>query len=341
MSGHLSLGAKNQVTLQYEHPKWASKECEYICPSCNHDVILRRGEINRAHFAHKASTHPCSFYESPTESQIHRDAKHAMKSILEKGEDITIERKCHDKDCSYIDSFEIPRVTESSKIVLEHKFVCNGRRYADVAYLDNNEIFAIFEILHTHKTKEVCRNGDWFEIKARDVINSDGKSLRCQRKFLCPKCSVRYEKAHQVWIADTFDRLRKHKEEEDIEFHEELQKLREAELNRRHEQDMQAVSVSEPWIAHKERPNIAEWNEKLIQEASLNTCEVITEERKEKMRLAAIRNEQEKERREIMQKIKTYEQLMDRERRDQLRRDNPVDYDSDYEQDYRIPKRWA
>lgn len=270
---HFFMGALNKETSKYENPKWASKKNDYTCPDCDNYVILRQGKINRPHFAHKTSTHPCYYYDKPSEAQIHKDAKEALKNILERGEEITIERKCGNIDCKVKDIFEIPKVSETSSIVLEHRFTYNGTKIADVAYLDSDEVLAIFEILNTSVTKEERRPDDWFELKAIDVINADFLSFHCQRHVLCETCN---------------------KQTSEEEKRNENERKRDAEIRNANES--------------------------------------------KRRRELEISNAREEARRQHA-KIQTIEELMDRERRDQLRKDNPDDYDSDYEQDYRIPKR--
>jgi competence CoiA-like predicted nuclease len=55
MSYHFSMGAINKLTNNYEHPKIANKKYKYICPSCEKDVIFKKGKIKQPHFAHYKS----------------------------------------------------------------------------------------------------------------------------------------------------------------------------------------------------------------------------------------------------------------------------------------------
>jgi competence CoiA-like predicted nuclease len=85
MSHILSLGAINKITQEYVYPKIANKKDEYICPECNKELILVQGNVRVHHFRHKVdSINPCYHYSKPTESQIHKDAKMLMKTLLEK-----------------------------------------------------------------------------------------------------------------------------------------------------------------------------------------------------------------------------------------------------------------
>jgi len=85
MPNILSLGAINKLTGEYVYPKLANKKDNYICPECNKDLILVQGKIRTHHFRHKVdSINPCHHYSNPTESQIHKDAKMLMKTLLER-----------------------------------------------------------------------------------------------------------------------------------------------------------------------------------------------------------------------------------------------------------------
>ena len=53
------------------------------------DVIFRNGKIKQPHFAHHKSDNPCYYYDKPCETQIHKDAKLLMKSLLDNNEFIT------------------------------------------------------------------------------------------------------------------------------------------------------------------------------------------------------------------------------------------------------------
>lgn len=188
----LPLGAINKDTEEYTIPKHASKNDSYICCECNKELIFCQGKIRVHHFRHKVDNIvPCHYYSKPSESQIHKDAKQQLKSVLEKKIPITIIRVC--RCCKKKEEYEIPEMSESSSIVLEHRFEHNGIKIADVAYLDNDEIVCIFEICHTHKTSSERRPEPWFEINAIALINSidshqNDIKISCTRDELCDEC---------------------------------------------------------------------------------------------------------------------------------------------------------
>ena len=82
MSNHLFMGAINKSSNDRESPKFADKKNNYMCPSCQKDVIFKKGQIKIPHFAHKASEIKCTFYDKPSETEIHKEAKILMKSLL-------------------------------------------------------------------------------------------------------------------------------------------------------------------------------------------------------------------------------------------------------------------
>ena len=206
MSIHFSMGAINKTTNSYEYPRIANKINKYKCPYCEKDVIFRYGSINHPHFAHYKSNNPCYYYEKPNESQIHKDAKLLMKTLLDNKSSIFIERDCNyckknkDKEqFEYTNNYEYiifsDDYSDNTKTYLEYKFTYNNSvKIADVAVVENDKIKYIFEICHTNNTSENNRPEPWFEIKAEDLINKinideDGNiDIKCIRKYICNSC---------------------------------------------------------------------------------------------------------------------------------------------------------
>jgi len=196
MTSLISLGAINKITREYVYPKIANKKDEYICPDCNRDLILCQGDIRVHHFRHKVDTViQCQHYNNPTESQIHKDAKMLLKTILEKKIPLSFIRNC--SCCKKNEEFEIPEVTETSCITLEHRFEYNGLKIADVAYINNNKLLCIFEICNTHKTSSENRPEPWFEIDALELIKAVNNRLDTPIKIICirrKECDICFEK---------------------------------------------------------------------------------------------------------------------------------------------------
>jgi uncharacterized protein YkuJ len=192
MSELIRLGAINKITSQYTTPSHANKQDEFICIDCGNDVIIRQGKIRIHHFAHCKEDIKCNFYSSPNESQIHKNAKILLKYILENKIQLTIKSKC--SKCNNIDEYDIPEISESSSIIVEYRFDYNGVKIADIAYIEDNEILCIFEIYNTHKTQTENRPEPWFELDAKNIIESFNNydlqkiQLQCIRNKTCDDC---------------------------------------------------------------------------------------------------------------------------------------------------------
>lgn len=159
MSQLTYLGGINKLTGKYVYPKIANKKEEYICSECKKDLILVQGEIRVHHFRHKVdSINPCHHYSKPSESQIHKDAKMLMKTLLEDRTHIKIIRGC--VSCKTITEIKLPEIIEDSIIKLEHRFNYEGGiRIADVAHILNNEIKVYMKyVIHIKLVVKIDQN---------------------------------------------------------------------------------------------------------------------------------------------------------------------------------------
>jgi Competence protein CoiA-like family len=203
MSNHFQMGAYNKDTGEHESPIYADKKYKYSCPECCRDVIFKKGKIMRPHFSHMKSDKPCLYYDKPSESQLHKEAKLLLTKMLKNHIPISIYRKCqcsskygsNYKNTVTVLNMNSKTYSDTWEIITEYKFIHNEScKSADVACVDNGNIVHIFEICHTHKTKEMDRPEPWFEFNARNLIEianeSDGKFLKieCLRNFDCEYC---------------------------------------------------------------------------------------------------------------------------------------------------------
>jgi hypothetical protein len=186
MTSLISLGAINKLTGEYVYPKIANKKDEYSCPECNKDLILCQGDVRVHHFRHKVAINPCHHYSSPTETQIHKDAKLLMKTLLDKKIPVYFVRNCC--CCKKNEEFEIPETSETSDVCLEHRFEYHGPKVADIAYIENGEILCIFEICNIHKTRSENRPEPWFEIDAETLIRIANDNCLSQIQIPCIRC---------------------------------------------------------------------------------------------------------------------------------------------------------
>ena len=207
MTKLIPLGAINKHTGEYVYPKIANKTDEYICPECNKELILCKGKIRAHHFRHKVdNVNPCNHYDHPSESQIHKDAKALLKTLLDKKIPISLVRKC--ASCEKNEEYEIPETSETSIVQIERRFEYNGQKIADIAYLDNGEIVCIFEICNTHRTCDETRPEPWFEIDAKMLIETANDigpkttalQIPCIRSAKCEEClQIETNKIHRIY----------------------------------------------------------------------------------------------------------------------------------------------
>jgi hypothetical protein len=223
------MGAINKNTNNYEYPRIANKENKYKCPYCEKNVIFRNGKIKQPHFAHYKSDSPCFYYDKPSETQVHKDAKLLMKSLLDNKKNIVIDKTCNIStqvclpDNIYCDDY----YDENTKAVIEHKFYYNNaNRSADVALIENDKIKIIFEICYKNKTKEENRPDPWFEIKADTFINSTNSGeninekgeieIECIREYNCKCCKEKEEYSKYIYIK-FLEKLRIKEKEQKLE----------------------------------------------------------------------------------------------------------------------------
>ena len=273
---HFSMGAINKITNGYEPPIIASKTHKYKCPCCGKDVIFRKGNIKQPHFAHYKSESPCHYYDRPNESQIHKDAKLLMKSLLDGKKSICITRKCdhceqrveRDGGWEENDAYIID-YNENTKAYIEHRFhYADSNKSADVALVENDVIKYIFEICHTSRTKEENRPEPWFEISAEDLIrkinsgeciDEDGNiNIECIRGYKCDECideqeerKTRYENfIKEQERADAIKtEMRKHREAQERE---RLEKYKDEILEANMRWENKQYEIHERWIRDDE-----------------------------------------------------------------------------------------
>jgi hypothetical protein len=221
---HFEHGALDRETSKLVDPKYAAKRTKYECPDCKRDVFARKGDKRVPHFAHaKDSERPCSYFNrNPSLDQQHKNAQLKLKEFLNSKVEIEIGRYCM---CGcHLMVFTTISASHTGEGRIEHTFTFNdSRKSADVALVDGNEIHYIFEIVHTHHTRERNRPDPWFEIRAEDVnaTESDSKEivLTCIRQVRSPKC-IEAEKVRNERLAKAkrirIDRMSEH----DRRFHE-------------------------------------------------------------------------------------------------------------------------
>lgn len=214
---HFNLGAINKNTLDYEIPLLAKKENKYKCPSCEKDVIFKKGLVKIPHFAHK-HTQSCYYYDKPSESEIHKSAKLLIKNLLENRIAMEFYRIC--KDCHIKKQILLTNsYPENCNVFIEYRFYYNEKqKIADIAVV-NTDISYIIEIYYKHKTIEEQRPEPWIELDANNLIhnlqlnNYDINKcieINCIRNYQCEKCIEKEEKQ----ILEMIKRQKEHEEQQ-------------------------------------------------------------------------------------------------------------------------------
>lgn len=163
----------------------AERGQHFTCPSCKETLILKRGEIKTAHFAHKPDMSGCSRDLITHQIAIDLLCKQSFnyEYICEgyfeyEGEMSGVFRSC--------EHYEIRNVGGHATCVTEYPI---GEYRADIAILsDNNSVRGVIEVYNTHKTKKEKRayfNKNKIacvEVDAQSVIDAyhvDGQYIEC------------------------------------------------------------------------------------------------------------------------------------------------------------------
>jgi hypothetical protein len=186
---HFQLGALDINNHYFSLPFNASKQNNYKCIECNEKVKFCKGEINKPYFSHYPKS-KCTYYEHPSESDIHKNAKYLLANLLESGIEIYFHRT---PNCGFgkheyklINNIKYGKYDE---VKIEYK---NDNYIADVALLNGSKIKYIFEIFVTHKTEKE-RPEPWYEIDGKKLIdycNNNVSPLRieCIRTNITKLC---------------------------------------------------------------------------------------------------------------------------------------------------------
>jgi len=319
------MGAIDILTNTHVYPKMAEKGKNYKCPDCNNPCIFKKGNIKAYHFAHKAQSN-CSFYDKPSEGQIHKEAKRQLCVILNQKKLIHFRRFCergyHEKIPHDARIIKIKKYYSETTIAKEEfSFPYNDSIYrADIALIDNNQIKFIIEICDKHKTLEERRPEPWVEIDAEDLLeninNPDSEfgdindpnsilKITCIRHRLCDLCilSDEYEKEEQKRkdealkkkiIEDAINAKRKKEERERLE--------------RLEKEKLEVLMNSEEWLIWEEKIK----KDKLEKEKSaLETLKKNQEEKEhlEQERIELLKKQKKEKAQNILEKKRKNDEI--------------------------------
>jgi len=171
-----SLGAIEVETNKYTLPNNGVKHINYKCIDCGQRVILRKGDVRKPHFSHFSPTpsQRCKYYEHPTESQLHKDAKYKLHDKLKHKFPIVLNNNCPKCTTHPAGIYEVDiDYQDGDDVIMEYRDP-SGKYVADVAVVNDNKVRYIFEVKHTHRTT-TSRPDPWFEITADNIIEEDSR----------------------------------------------------------------------------------------------------------------------------------------------------------------------
>ena len=179
-------------------PQRAEKGKHYSCPACKDTVILRKGKIKAAHFAHKASE-TCN-----QETILHKTAKQLIVEVISDwkcgkiGAPI-VKRKCSSRFCSTSTNQPLPdKVTDA---LLEYR-VADGF-VVDVVLIAGNEPAAAIEIKVSHAVDENKANllsMPFIELEGQAVLENPTIFEPIQDHFLPFTCDTCKQAKEQFQI---------------------------------------------------------------------------------------------------------------------------------------------
>lgn len=173
-------------------PDDASSAGSYRCPGCGSDLIVRKGKLRRAHFAHRRGD-GCA-----AESTLHRAAKRRIVQVVDAwlrsdGPRPCIARPCPTFSC---DGGVVQDVPADVSGVAEEVRLDDGA-IGDVVLYRGEAPCAVIEVVATHSVdrEKASRLGlPWFEVDAKAVLDRPYWWVAVQdglEPFRCPACSRR------------------------------------------------------------------------------------------------------------------------------------------------------
>lgn len=176
-------------------PEDADRREEWWCPNCKRPLILRRGEIRRAHFAHCPHA---PWVECSEESLLHKTAKALICQTLNaaihgRGAPPVVVRAC--LRCRVEDVTPMPATRfEAAR---EEVAVASGH-VVDVALMEGGAVAAAIEVFATHAVdpdKQAALGKidlPWCEVEAEAIVEEPHvwRPIASSRDHHCAKCAV-------------------------------------------------------------------------------------------------------------------------------------------------------
>ena len=188
----MSKGVKLRVPFAFDEekklydPEAAEKGKRYFCPACQDTVILRKGEIKTAHFAHKASE-TCN-----QETILHKTAKQLIVDVISdwrsgKTNAPVLKRTC--ELCRQSKDQPLPDKVECA--MLEYRMPDGF--VVDVALMVENEPAAAVEVRVSHavdENKAKLLSVPFIELEGQKVIENPTVFEPVLDRFLSFTCGA-------------------------------------------------------------------------------------------------------------------------------------------------------
>lgn len=193
----VALDAENN----FVRPEQAIKGMSYFCPSCHSEIVLRKGAVRKAHFAHKSNS------DCNQETVIHKTTKLIVQKAVEDWKAgiapaPVLRRKCN--GCGKKIVQPLPDIVDET--MLEYRL--KSGLVADVVLLSKKIPRAAIEIRVTHKVDEYKKKNigiPFIELDGESVIDNPAIWEPVEDKFkpiVCTECREFYlqfiEKAKKV-----------------------------------------------------------------------------------------------------------------------------------------------
>lgn len=175
----------------------AAKGDSYYCPGCQGRVILKRGDVREAHFAHSSDVNCAS------ETALHKIAKRLISDSINlnastQDHAVEIEAECEHCGKHALQAVPPGRFTAAAEEVRVGDYWC------DVVGYRGSSVALALEIRHTHKIgidKASKLQTYWVELDAEKVISNPlrWESLNANlEKFLCDLCKKKVKATQKV-----------------------------------------------------------------------------------------------------------------------------------------------
>jgi len=149
-------------------PEAAEKGLKYRCPECHDDLIFRKGEIKRPHFAHK-DTDTCT-----AETVAHKIAKLLVIDRITQWKAGKAPAPQIARQCPYCGEEHLQAIPDKVERAQEEVRMPEGY-VVDVALMVDNQVVAAIEIRQTHAVDDKKHSElsvPYIEVEASEVMSS-------------------------------------------------------------------------------------------------------------------------------------------------------------------------